>query len=64
MSAVTYTDEKQQSVFGKILAEIAGFLDLFSAARRISAATRSGKKPSDADLRMLGIDPAQFPRIV
>lgn len=63
MSVTTVTPEARFS-FGGLKTEILAFLELFGAARRVTAATRSGRRPTDADLRTLGISPSNFPRIV
>jgi hypothetical protein len=63
MSVTTLTPEARSS-FGGFKAEILALLELFGAARRVTAATRSGRRPADADLETLGIAPANFPRIV
>ncbi|MBE0694474.1 MAG: hypothetical protein IH590_15415 [Aquamicrobium sp.] len=38
----------------------AGFLDTIGSVLAVSAATRQYRQPADADLKRLGIDPAQF----
>ena len=37
-----------------------GFLELFAAGLRTSQAIRSGARPSERDLKVLGINPKQI----
>lgn len=41
-------------------AGLSDFFGIFSSAVAVSAATREHRRPRDADLQRLGIDPVQF----
>lgn len=42
---------------------IGGFFSTFGSAVAVSRAVNTGRKPHSRDLRILGIDPAQFDTI-
>ena len=47
----------------KTFSAIGGFFSTFGSAVAVSRAVNAGRKPHSRDLRVLGIDPAQFDTI-
>lgn len=62
-TAVATHANSSTGLFARLFARLSGFATTVAAAHRVKIALEARRKPVDADLRILGIDPAQMPSL-